>query len=200
MNKNSNADIAKAWLRLLIDVELAKNYHQPYLLYALQTHRNPLLENLLPSLLYIKTVSILDEALTIHIEDRGLAMPSTYRNSLQGKIDFLSDLGILHNTKRLHEIREKRNALAHEISERVSWDQLDIDLIEIEKVLQHLAFVGKRPKYNFYAERSQMTKSTEPGVLFTRDFSYGLKENDRKVSEVSWTEKILAEERIKRDG
>lgn len=178
-----------------MEIELAKNYQRPYLLYIARTHRNPLLEYLLPALLYIKMVSLLDEVLIINIEEQCLTMPKKYRNSLQGRIDFFKDQNILHNSTILNKIREKRNAIAHEISKQVSWNELDTDLAEIKKTLQYLAFIEHRPKYEFFAERSAMTNSTEPGVLSTQDFCYGLKEEGKVIVEVKWTEKLLANEK-----
>jgi hypothetical protein len=191
---DTNTNIAKTWRRFLIEVELAKNYPRPYLLYMMRTHRNPLLEYLLPALLYIKMVSILDEALATHIDEHGLTMPKKYRNALQGRIDFLTDEHILHNSKALHDIREKRNALAHETTKQVDWDELESDLSEVQKTLEQLAFTDVRPQYEFFAERSAMKDSTEPGVLATQDFSYGLKKGDKVIAEVAWTEKLLKEE------
>ena len=55
--------IQKAWNRFLQELELAKNYHMSYLLNGFGgTFRNPLIDYLLPSLLYVKMVAILNEA------------------------------------------------------------------------------------------------------------------------------------------
>ena len=76
-------DILKAWHRFLQEVELAQNYHMPYLLNGFGgTFRNPLLDYLLPSLLYVKMVAILDEALVFFINYRGLIVPKKYKKSL----------------------------------------------------------------------------------------------------------------------
>ena len=191
---DTDTNIADTWRRFLIEVELAKNYPRPYLLYMMRTHRNPLLEYLLPALLYIKMVSILDEAFVTHIDKHDMSMPKKYKNSLQGRIDFLTDNQILHNSKELHDIREKRNALAHETAKQVDWRELENDLNEVQTTLEQLKFTGTRPKYEFFAERSAMKDSTEPGVLATQDFNYGLKKDDRVIAEVSWTEKTLKDE------
>ncbi len=64
MSSFLNDDILKAWHRLLQELELARNYHMPYLLTGFSgAFRNPLLDYLLPSLLYVKLVAILDETL-----------------------------------------------------------------------------------------------------------------------------------------
>ncbi len=186
-----DSNITDTWRRFLIEVEFSKNYHQPYLLYMMRTHRNPLLEYLLPALLYIKMVSILDEAFVTHIDNQNMSMPKKYKNSLQGRIDFLTDNQVLNNSMELHEIRKKRNGLAHDTAKQIDWKELEKDLNEVQKTLEELKFSGTRPNYEFFIERSAMKYSTEPGVLFVRDFSYGLKKGDEVIAEVSWTEKTL---------
>ncbi|MFN8386548.1 MAG: hypothetical protein U0X92_09045 [Anaerolineales bacterium] len=191
---DANTSFVKTWRRFLIEVELAKNYPRPYLLYTMQTHRNPLLEYLLPSLLYVKMVSILDEALSTYIDEQNLILPKKHKNSLQNKVDFLTDKNILHNSEVLHDIRETRNALAHNTTKQVGWDELKHDLSEIQTTFEQLTLTDMRPKYEFFAERSAMKGSTEAGVSATQDFSYGLKEGNRVVVEVTWTEKLLEDE------
>ena len=191
---DTHTNITDIWRRLLIEVELAKNYPRPYLLHGVLPHRNPLLEYLLPTLLYIKMVSIPDEALATYIDEQVLTMPKKHRNVLEGRVDFLTDEHILHNSKALHDIREQRNTLAHETTKQVGWGALESDLSEIQKTFEQLAFIGARPKYEFFAERSAMKDSNEPGVLAIQDFRYGLKEDDRIIVETSWTEKLLKDE------
>jgi hypothetical protein len=191
-------DIAAIWRRLLIDVELAKNYHLSYSLSTMgATPRNPILEYLLPTLLYVKMVSILDEALITYIDSQGLTLPKKDRN-LNGRINFLTTKRVLGNSKALHNIRDRRNGLAHEASQQTNWNELEDDLNEIARTLQHLAFVGKRPSYKFFAEQSGMSNSSEPDVWATQDFHYGLKEGDKLVAKISWTQKLYNDEQEKK--
>ena len=185
-----SADIQKAWNRLLQEVELAKNYHVSYLLTGFGgTFRNPLLDYLLPSLLYVKMVAILDEALIFFISDRGLKVPKKYRGSLDGRIECLNDQSLIANYTSLHEVRELRNLLAHEVSETTTWDNLQADLGTVEDELQHLGFVGDRPKCEYFGERSAMRECDEPGVAFAQDFRVGIKCNDRVTLDISFTRK-----------
>jgi len=188
VSMDTNPTIAKSWRRLLLELELARNYHIPYALDSPRTRRNPLLENLLPALLYVKTVSILDEALRFEIEAREL---TPKRHRLWARIDCLADQGILTKPERLHIIRERRNEIAHEADSQATWDELNADLDFMEEVLKQLGFVGERPQYEFYAERSGAEPSSEPGVLFTQEYRYGVKENGEVAIEVSWTERVL---------
>jgi hypothetical protein len=123
MSAPLSVDIQKAWNRFLQEVELAKNYHMPYLLNGFGgTFGNPLLDYLLPSLLYVKMVAILDEALLFVIGDRRLTVPKKYKKSLHGRIEYLNDQSLIANYAALHGIRDLRNLLAHEVSETTTWD------------------------------------------------------------------------------
>ena len=67
----------EAWIRFRLEAEAAKNYHLSYAMYLGQTHRHVLLDEILPSLLYVKAVTILDDALALWLDDNGhhLAKP-----------------------------------------------------------------------------------------------------------------------------
>ena len=186
-----SAEIQKAWNRFLQEVELAKNYHMPYLLDGIGggTFRNPLLDYLLPSLLYVKMVAVLDEALVFYISDHGLNAPKKYKKSLHGRIEFLNDQSLIANYASLHAVRDLRNLLAHEVSENATWDNLHADLDTVENELQHLGFVGDRPNYEYFGERSAMRGCDEPGIALAQDFRFGVKCNDRLTMEFSFTRK-----------
>lgn len=187
---NNDVLILEAWHKLLQELELAKNYHMPYLLNGFGgTFRNPLLDFLLPSLLYVKMVAIFDEALVFLIDGRGLIPPKKYKQSLHGRLEFLNDQRIIQNYSALQDVRENRNSLAHEASATVNWEKLETDLQTVEVELQHLAFVGERPNYKYFGERSAMRGGDEPGVAFAQDFRYGIKINDEVTMQVSYTQR-----------
>ena len=187
---NNAGLILEAWHKLLQELELAKNYHMPYLLNGFGgTFRNPLLDFLLPSLLYVKMVAIFDEALVFLIDGRGLILPKKYKQSLHGRLEFLNDQRIIQNYSALQDVRENRNSLAHEASATVNWEKLETDLQTVEVELQHLAFVGERPNYKYFGERSAMRGGDEPGVAFAQDFRYGIKINDEVTMQVSYTQR-----------
>ena len=189
MSSIVNDDILKAWHRLLQELELARNYHMPYLLFGISgTFRNPLLEYLLPSLLYVRLVSILDEALVFYIKHHGLTVPKKYKKSLYGRIEFLNDQGLIADYATLHKIRKFRKILAHEVSAKTDWAKLDTDLNTIEHEFQKLGFVSDRPQYEFFGERSGMRECDEPGVAFAQDYKFGIKCNNRVTMEVSITQ------------
>lgn len=69
---------------------------------------------------------------------RSLSMPRKYRNDLNGRITFLSDSGLLPNAAALHEMRSRRNDLAHENADAIGWDVFDADASVIEDTLSSL--------------------------------------------------------------
>jgi hypothetical protein len=184
-------DFQKSWRTYLLEWEGAKHYHFPYLLYMGRTNRNPLLDQLLPSLLFLRAASILDEGLKLYIQVKGIAMPrSQYKDSLEGRISVLSDAGVLNNSDDLHSIRKRRNVVAHDAHSNTNWDQLSQDLAVIETSLQKLGLVGDRPHLEYYGERSAMRWVEDPEILGVRDFRCGVKENGTPAMEFSWIETL----------
>lgn len=191
MCADPNSNFAGAWRVFLLEWELAKHYTHSYLLYTGSTHRNPLLERLLPSLLYIKAVALLDDGLIEVIAIRGLAFPNgEYKPTLRGRIEFLKDKDLLSNAGELYRIHDRRNILAHDKDAVCDWDELAHDATKIESTLHAFGIIGARPKLDYYGERSAMRGTDEPGILTVRDFKVGVKENDRPGIEFSWTEKL----------
>src|SRR5688572_26213119 len=128
-----DSTIRGSWRRLLIDLEFARNY--PIARVSLgPPFRNPILEAMLPSLLHMKAVTILDEALKKISAQKGLRS----RNSLNARIELLSTERILSTSNGLHAVRGRRNDLAHEFEEAIDWVQLDRDIQEIQSALEHL--------------------------------------------------------------
>jgi hypothetical protein len=174
--------VRDSWSTYLIEVQLAKNYTKVNLDAWESQHSNPILEILLPSLLYIRLVSLLDEALKEYVV---ASMPS--KTNLDGRIDFLHDQGRLKDAARLHAIRLTRNALAHDPSRSCSWGDLEAANEAVGIELQALGLVGPRPTYEFYAERSLPVPPTEPGYLFSQVYGFGLKLECKKFVEFKWT-------------
>ena len=133
--------------------------------------------------------AILDEALTIFIDDRRLTMPKKYKKSLHGRIEFLNDQSLITSYAPLHCIRDIRNLLAHEVSEKATWGKLNTDLDTVEHELQHLGFVGDRPNYEYFGERSAARDCDEPDVAFAQDYHFGVKHKSHVTMEFSFTRK-----------
>jgi hypothetical protein len=181
----------KSWRVFLIEHNAAKNYHLSNLLYMGSTKRNPLLDQLLPSLLFLRAVSLLDDGLKLYIQFKDIPMPRRqYRDSLEGRISVLSDAAVINNADILHCIRKQRNEIAHELELITNWDQLLHYLDLIEASLQKLDLIGCRPHLEYFGERSEMRWVDDPEVLGVRDFRCGVKENGKTAMEFSWTETL----------
>lgn len=188
-----NEDYIWQYERFLQDLEMARNYAMPYRMAAIgHIARNPILENILPSLLYIRMVSFFNDGLTSYIDNKNFSMPKEkYRKDFNGRINFLGDNKLIKATDECHRIRERRNSIAHDSTSNATWDEIDKDLSILEEELRNLNLIGQRPSYEFYAERSAMRDSEEPNVLFEQDYCFGLKEDNKKRIKVPWTTKLF---------
>lgn len=187
---SSAPDIQRTWQTFLMDTELAKHYKLANMASGIGLSApNPILESLLPSLLYIRLGALLDESLEEYITSNSLVMSNRYRNDLNGRITFLDNEGKLGSPTKLHEIREKRNHVAHEVAHSCTWTDLEEAIMNTDIELQHLGLVTERPQYEFYAERTRR-KEAESGYMMTFACCYGLKVGEAKVVEVSWLENV----------
>lgn len=181
----------EAWRRLRFEAEAAKNYPSSYALYIGQTHRDVLLEALLPTLLYIKAVAILDDSLDLWLGQGGHQLRPPYRNDLNGRLEYLGDKQLLADVDALHAVRKERNRLAHEPGTSCDWARFASDVAVVEKALLALGLARPTPQLEYFCERSAMEGSNEPGVSFSRRFAYGVRENGKPALEVSWRQNFL---------
>lgn len=189
-----NSDYLKDYSNFIQQLKFAENYHVPYSLdNGNAMTRNPILDNfVLPSLLYVRMVALFDEGLKKYLNSNNLKSPKKqYRKDLNGRIEFLKDNNLLLEPDECHRIRLRRNDIAHEHNKNASWKEVGKDLPVIESELQNLGLIDKRPDYEFYSERSQAKSSDDPNVLFEFEYSFGLKENNKKRIEVSCKSKVM---------
>ena len=93
------------------------------------------LETLLPTSIYIATVSLLDESLEQIVDSRH---PSIRHKNLNDRILALAASDELKDPSRLHSIRCKRNSLAHDSNSFASWDEVEALFEAVEEELKHL--------------------------------------------------------------
>lgn len=72
-----------------------------------------------------------------------------------------------------------------------SWERFSDDVSAFEKALVFLHLVRPTADLEYFCERSALESSDEPGVSFSRRFSYGVKEDGTVTLEVTWTQKFL---------
>lgn len=186
------ADIPGVWKRLLIDLTFARNYTIGFVDNPGPPPKNPVLEQILPSLLHIKAVAILDHSLRAWLDAKRMTVPKKpYGTDLKGRIDYLADQGQISDRQRLHELRGVRNDLAHEPAEVVTWADLDRDIANINDVLMGLSLVGELPRLEIFAERSGAQESIDPRVNCVFHYQVAVKEADQVIASIKWSERLL---------
>ncbi|TET34858.1 MAG: hypothetical protein E3J72_12035 [Planctomycetota bacterium] len=197
---NTYGEFIQAWRKLLIEYNFIKSCHIDPLPGMINNGMVPQ-EDLAPfmaSNFYLRLGSILDEYLQTFIETNGLRIPKKkYRNSLHGRIEFLSDMNKLKDGGELHRIREKRNDIAHKINAKATWDDFERDLNIIEQELMNHGVIIRRPKYEVLGERKLRKDINEPGVVFGHDFICYIKEDGKVVLEMKWSVKYYDSEHSK---
>ena len=79
MSIGGGSSLERGWRAFLMDAELAKNYRMVSMLNGGHIPApNPILENLLPSLLYVRLGALLDETFEDYIDTNGLVMAKSY--------------------------------------------------------------------------------------------------------------------------
>lgn len=189
------ASIAKSWRRFLIDLALCREYPTFFSIASPTVRsapRNPVLEEILPSLLHIKAVTVLDEGLATKLDEKG-EQPRAhgFRNDLNGRLETASKVGLIADATVLHRIRGLRNDVAHEFAEKVTWTQLDADVTAIHSALQQLGYVGAQQTYHVTAERVPKSRLVDPKAVLGFDYTVAVQENGQSVANITWSEEIL---------
>jgi hypothetical protein len=89
----------------------------------------------------------------------------------------------------LHKIHDRRNILAHTAEARASWTELSETIDKIQATLEHLGLVKEKPCLDYFAERSAIKSSDEPGIAFVQEFTCGITENGKIAMKFGWVEK-----------
>lgn len=137
-----------------------------------------------------QSVAVFDEGLESHIDSALGGLPRSYRPVLDGRIRFLSDQGLISNGLALHRVRHERNAVAHGSSSTTTWDHVGIAIDDMEAALLMLGLVKPRPKLEYFGERSAIEIGDTPGVLGTRTFTIGVRQDDVVAYEARWEERL----------
>ena len=192
MSSSQEWNSRDAWRRFRLEAETAKNYPLSYALGAAgNTHKDILLEQLLPLLLYIKGASILDDSLADWLQDNNHILRKPYKNDFNGRITYLNDNSLYEDCDELHKVRNKRNTFAHKPGVYSTWEELENDVSVIEKCLVSIGKAVESKKLEYFAERSAAKDSDDPKVICTRRVSYGIKEEGIIALEIAWDENLL---------
>ena len=198
MNRDSDpterSSVEQAWFKLLQDVEIGKKYWLPSQLVGLPgpVPSNPILEQMIASRLYIALASLLDDFLEGLRQRRSLNFPEGTKPDLNGRIEVLRHE--LEDPDELHNIRKRRNQLAHQSEVSGDWGILDNGLGTFHSELIKCGWDTDRPDYQFYGEKSRARNSADQGVLLEFDISFGIKLNDE------WVIKMETKQTIRKSG
>jgi hypothetical protein len=185
MSTAGTTNIPEIWWTYLIETELMKHVKKVQFLNGSRLPApDPIGDRMIPSLLYLRLGSILDEAFEEFIDGNGLTMAKSYKNDFNGRICFLADQGRLYDPSKIHDIRRRRNELAHEAMKSCEWSEVDAAINVAQSELQHLGFVGPRPQLEFFGQRVPRTPDT--GYFIAHDYRYGLKSGGETVVEITW--------------
>lgn len=188
-------EFRKIWNVYLLEQELAQNYPGAYALSGGMAGRNMLLDQLLPSFLLIRAVSILDEGFQIILNEKEINLPTKkYENTLGGRIGILGDSNIISKKSPIDLLRRSRNNLAH-TPRGSTWNELRSAIDLIDFTLQELNLVGKRPLLEYFGTRSgaEAPNPPNPEIAFSYKYICGIKENNKPGIELSWIENIYNE-------
>ena len=149
-------------------------------------------------MVYVRMLTILDDAFTYFIDENNLHLPKNCR-TLHGKIEFLDKHQMLQNSKDiLNKIRKKRNKFGHDramgqldANEELSWKEVDSSIDIVHNELQNILKIGARPKYSITVERSAFETSNEPGVSGAFRYTLTLTKDGKRKYEQSWSYKLL---------
>lgn len=123
------------WKNLLIDAEIARNYH-----WIMGDHRLlsiPLVDSIIVSGLLIRAISLLDDALDNFISDERIPVPDK-NPRLYHRLRTLDLEKRLSDFEDIDHWRQRRNDVGHEVSETYTWDELERCLSAIFRELNHI--------------------------------------------------------------
>jgi len=192
-NKNI---IRKTWMVFLLECEFAKEYKLPYSLNIGIPPNNPILDRILPTLLFIRATGILDEVLIdVLLQSKLSYKKKQYPDNLCGRISLLQDNNILKKSDGLHNIRKKRNIFSHENNKWASWEELSSAIDLIDQTLHNFGYVNKRPHFDCFIERSALKSVEDPKIMGVQDYRCGIKADGKLAMEFSWRESLFRDQR-----
>jgi hypothetical protein len=128
--------------------------------------KGALLELMLPGLHLLTLVSVMDEALSDYIEDKGIPWPGKTKRDLFNRINVVSKFVPTLPTVRLHRIREMRNCIAHSLGaaqdQTVTWAWLDDAMTGIAEAFAAMELIESTPEIVAFYERKPTLFAPNP--------------------------------------
>lgn len=185
LKRTPKAEVDREWCGLLMRAELARNYPN---FDRFPSKRFQFLDNILIASLYVNLVSFLDQELETIISEMKIRLPSP---KLYHRIEALADM--LTDAQKLHSIRDRRNAMSHEVVQDVTWQELIEAQTIVGKELTNLGLISNTPEYRFFAEFGRYDASTDPSVKMESENVIGvkLKGSELLAFSAKWHHRIM---------
>jgi hypothetical protein len=130
-------DFQKIWRKLRIDIEVARTYER-----ALRA-RNQLatagrliwLEQMLPTLLFIRVMEMHDDALEAVLAERNEIVPKRFGGLLKGRLKYIEATWQRPVDARLLTHADRRNDFGHEHTESAQWRELAACIADVQESL-----------------------------------------------------------------
>lgn len=137
-----------------------------------------------PGIMYVKMVALLDEAFE-SVTNQKVLVPR--RHDLNGRINCLSEAGLLLNAPEMHRVRKRRNDVAHNPAAVSTWADLETDIAIVHVELEHLGLVQDLPKLRTVFERTP-DMTPRPGIAMVHNYLFGvMTDRDVLVFEYRWS-------------
>ncbi|MEM7336764.1 MAG: hypothetical protein AAF490_32125 [Chloroflexota bacterium] len=198
MNNNSLQDrfedVSSRWSNLLIENAFARHHRLFHMIKSGGgSSPTPILDDALPGMLLLRVVSMFDDILEQHINDAELIFPRDLRSNLHGRIELLGISNLVSNAEQLHEVRVKRNQVAHDSSFRIVWNEYDYSVACIHAALSQLDLVPDHQlQLSCKSERSALTGVPDaPKVLGEFTYSVSVFDGENLCAKYEWKERLM---------
>ncbi len=148
-------EVTRGWTRLVEDIAHAKDWWVPGALSGGLSVKPsvPVLERMLPRVLFVNLVAFLDEVLEFYMKENGIPL-NRNGSDLNGRLVALHDAGKLKSAPALHAIRKRRNTLAHDSEPApATWAEVEAAMTCLHGEFQHLSLPVTAPTITLRWER-----------------------------------------------
>jgi hypothetical protein len=177
--------VAADWLNTLMELQLAKD-HAGTMAAVSRTPSSGFIDQLLPSLFYLRVASVFDQGLEAYLSLNGITLPKDCFANFGGRVKYLSRANLLLDSTRVEDAKARRNEIAHETTTKATWSEtLElVDLVQTELI--NLGVLGTRPKLETYFERNVDPDPEDEHLIMSHYYRYGVRVDGTRGIEFVW--------------
>ena len=153
-----------------------------------------LLSMILTSQHYLAIVGVLDDTLEEYVSKNNVSWPKGKKHDLKNRIDVVSSLIKTLNSSQLHNIRIRRNEIAHEpnmiLTNPITWDEYTQAVESVCLAIRDMGFITEMPNISSSWQRIPTLYPDEPGPDGERirfDYSIVSKNHEQVIMEYQQT-------------